>query len=103
MKAKREIEKVMETRTLPNLSKHNWLGLARITKKCLPLLVLVAVAVAGSILLGGSLWWWLAGVFVGKLVARLLLTIALAVILYFLIYLFICASIIGGVLWILIG
>jgi hypothetical protein len=64
---------------------------------------LAVVAVAGSLLLGGSLWWWFAGVFAGKLIVRLFLTVALAVILYFLIYILIYASIIGGILWILIG
>ncbi|MEG2340022.1 MAG: hypothetical protein RSB69_04635 [Odoribacter sp.] len=60
---------------------------------------LALVAVAGSTLLGGSLWWWFAGVFVGKFVIRLLFTIALAIILYILCY----ALIIGGIFWILIS
>nr|WP_302831119.1 hypothetical protein [uncultured Bacteroides sp.] len=57
------------------------------------------VAVAGSILLGGSFWWWLAGLLVGKFVIRILSTIALAIVIYCLVY----AFIIGGILWILIG
>ncbi|AVM53662.1 hypothetical protein C4H11_12745 [Bacteroides zoogleoformans] len=37
----------------------------------------VALALAGSLLWGGSVWFWLAGTCVGKLLIRLLLTIAL--------------------------
>ncbi|WP_420095115.1 hypothetical protein [Bacteroides fragilis] len=57
------------------------------------------VAVAGSLLLGGNFWWWLAGLLVGKFVIRILFTIALAIVIYCLVY----AFIIGGILWILIG
>ena len=56
------------------------------------------VAVAGSLLLGGNFWWWLAGLLVGKFVIRILFTIALAIVIYCLVY----AFIIGGILWILI-
>ncbi len=38
----------------------------------------VALALAGSLLWDGSVWLWLAGICVGKLLIRLLLTIALA-------------------------
>ena len=65
--------------------------------------VLAVVAVAGSAFLGGSLWWWFAGVFAGKFIARLLFTVALAVVIYILVYILIYATIIGGILWILIG
>jgi uncharacterized membrane protein len=61
--------------------------------------VLALVAVLGSFLLGGSIWWWLVGMTVGKFVIRLLFTIALAIVIYCLVY----ALIIGGILWILIG
>lgn len=61
--------------------------------------VLALVAVLGSLLLGGSVWWWLVGMTVGKFVIRLLFTIALAIVIYCLVY----ALIIGGILWILIG
>lgn len=103
MRTIQKIENEMETRTLRNLTKHLILGLFSILKKNYRFVLGTVVAIAGSLLLGGSLWWWLAGVFVGKVVARLLLTVALTVILYFLIYILIYASIIGGILWILIG
>ena len=61
--------------------------------------VLALVAVLGSLLWGGSIWWWLVGMTVGKFVIRLLFTIALAIVIYCLVY----ALIIGGILWILIG
>lgn len=57
------------------------------------------VAVVGSVLFGGSLLWWLAGIVAGKFVIRLLFTIVLAIVIYCLVY----AAIIGGILWILIG
>lgn len=57
------------------------------------------VAVAGSLLLSGNFWWWLAGLLAGKFVIRILFTIALAIVIYCLVY----AFIIGGILWILIG
>ena len=57
------------------------------------------VAVAGSLLLGGNFWWWLAGLLAGKFVIRILFTIALAIVIYCLVY----AFIIGGILWILMG
>lgn len=57
------------------------------------------VAIAGSLLWGGSFWWWLAGLLAGKFVIRILFTIALAIVIYCLVY----AFIIGGILWILIG
>ena len=55
------------------------------------------LALAGS-LLWGSVWLWLAGICVGKLLIRLLLTIALAIAAYILAY----ALIIGAILWLLI-
>ena len=68
-------------------------------KKWIKIAVWVVLAVAGSALIGGSLWWWLIGVAVGKVIIRLILTIALAVLLYVLFY----ALIIGGLFWILIS
>lgn len=59
----------------------------------------VVVAVAGSAVLGGSLWGWLIGLFIGKFVIRLLFTLVLAVVLFILAY----ALIIGGLFWILIS
>ena len=59
----------------------------------------VALALAGSLLCGGSVWLWLAWICVGKLLIRLLLTIALAIAAYILAY----ALIIGTILWILIS
>ena len=59
----------------------------------------VVLALAGSLLCGGSVWLWLAGICVGKLLIRLLLTIALAIAAYILAY----ALIIGTILWILIS
>ena len=57
------------------------------------------LALAGSLLCGGSVWLWLAWICVGKLLIRLLLTIALAIAAYILAY----ALIIGTILWILIS
>ena len=59
----------------------------------------VVLALAGSLLCGGSVWLWLAGICVGKLLIRLLLTIALAIAAYILAH----ALIIGTILWILIS
>lgn len=59
----------------------------------------VALALAGSLLWGGSVWLWLAGICVGKLLIRLLLAIVLAIVVYILAY----ALIIGGILWLLIS
>ena len=59
----------------------------------------VVLALAGSLLCGGSVWLWLAWICVGKLLLRLLLTIALAIAAYILAY----ALIIGTILWILIS
>ena len=59
----------------------------------------VVLALAGSLLCGGSVWLWLAWICVGKLLIRLLLTIALAIAAYILAY----ALIIGTILWILIS
>ena len=59
----------------------------------------VALALAGSLLWGGSVWFWLAGICAGKFLFRLLLTIALAIAVYILTY----ALIIGGILWLLIS
>ena len=58
----------------------------------------VALALAGSLLWGGSVWLWLAGICAGKILIRLFLTIALAIAVYILTY----ALIIGGILWLLI-
>ena len=59
----------------------------------------VALALAGSLLWGGSVWLWLAGICAGKFLIRLFLTIALATVVYILTY----ALIIGGILWLLIS
>ena len=56
------------------------------------------LALAGSLLWGGSLWLWLAGICAGKFLIRLLLTIALAIAAYILAY----ALIIGAILWLFI-
>ena len=57
------------------------------------------VALAGSLLCGGSVWLWLAGICAGKFLIRLLLTITLAIAVYILAY----ALIIGATLWLLIS
>ena len=59
----------------------------------------VALALAGSLLWGGSVWLWLVGIYAGKFLIRLLLTITLAIAVYILAY----ALIIGAILWILIS
>lgn len=59
----------------------------------------VTLALAGSLLWGGSVWLWLTGIYVGKLLFRLLLTIVLTIAVYILAY----ALIIGGILWLLIS
>ena len=59
----------------------------------------VALALAGSLLWGGSVWLWLAGICAGKFLIRLLLTITLAIAVYILAY----ALIIGATLWLLIS
>lgn len=59
----------------------------------------VALALAGSLLWGGSVWLWLAGICAGKILFRLLLTIVLAIAVYILTY----ALIIGATLWLLIS
>ena len=59
----------------------------------------MALALAGSLLWGGSVWFWLTGICVGKLLFRLFLTIVLAIAVYILAY----ALIIGGILWLLIS
>lgn len=61
--------------------------------------ILAVVAVVGSAVLGGSLWMWLIGLWVGRLLIRLLFTLALAVVLFILAY----ALIIGGLFWMLIS
>ena len=58
----------------------------------------VALALAGSLFWGGSVWLWLVGICAGKFLIRLLLTIALAIAAYILAY----ALIIGAILWLLI-
>lgn len=57
------------------------------------------VAVAGSTLIGGSIWLWIIGLLIGRFVITLVLSIVLAVVVYILIY----ALVIGGILWILIS
>ena len=46
----------------------------------------VALALAGSLLWGGSVWLWLAGICAGKFLIRLLPTIALTIAVYILIF-----------------
>lgn len=57
------------------------------------------LALAGSLLWGGSVWLWLVGICAGKFLIRLLLTITLAIAVYILAY----TLIIGGILWLLIS
>ena len=59
----------------------------------------VVLALAGSLLCGGSVWLWLTGICMGKFLIRLLLTITLAIAVYILAY----TLIIGGILWLLIS
>ena len=59
----------------------------------------LALALAGSLLWGGSVWLWLAGICAGKFLIRLLFAITLAIVVYILTYLLI----IGGILWLLIS
>ena len=59
----------------------------------------VALALAGSLLWGGSVWLWLVGICAGKFLIRLLLTITLSIAVYILAY----ALIIGAILWLLIS
>ena len=59
----------------------------------------VALAFAGSLLCGGSVWLWLAGICAGKFLVRLLFTIAMAIAVYILTY----VLIIGAILWLLIS
>lgn len=59
----------------------------------------VALALAGSLLWGGSVWLWLVGICAGKFLIRLLLTITLAIAVYILAY----TLIIGAILWLLIS
>lgn len=59
----------------------------------------VALALAGSLLCGGSVWLWLAGICAGKFLIRLLPTIALTIAVYILTY----VLIIGTILWLLIS
>ena len=59
----------------------------------------VVLALAGSLLFGGSVWLWLVGICAGKFLIRLLLTITLEIAVYILVY----ALIIGTILWILIS
>ena len=59
----------------------------------------VALALAGSLLWGGSVWLWLAGICAGKFLIRLLPTIALTIAVYILTY----VLIIGTILWLLIS
>ena len=46
----------------------------------------VALALAGSLLWGGSVWLWLAGICAGNFLIRLLPTIAFAIAVYILTY-----------------
>lgn len=57
------------------------------------------LALIGSYLLGGTLWLWLAGLWLGKHIVRLLFAITLAIVVYILTYVFI----IGGIFWLLIS
>ena len=57
------------------------------------------LALAGSLLWGGSVWLWLVGICAGKFLIRLLFAITLAIVVYILTYLLI----IGGILWLLIS
>ena len=57
------------------------------------------LALAGSLLWGGSVWLWLVGICAGKFLIRLLLTITLAIAVYILAY----TLIIGAILWLLIS
>jgi len=57
------------------------------------------LALIGSYLLGGTLWLWLAGLWLGKHIVRLLFAITLAIVVYMLTYVFI----IGGIFWLLIS
>ena len=57
------------------------------------------LALAGSLLWGGSVWLWLAGICAGKFLFRFLLTIVLAIAVYILTY----ALIIRATLWLLIS
>ena len=59
----------------------------------------MALAFAGSLLCGGSVWLWLAGICAGKFLVRLLFTIAMAIAVYILTY----TLIIGAILWLLIS
>ena len=59
----------------------------------------VALALAGSLLWGGSVSLWLLGICAGTFLIRLLLTITLAIAVYILAY----ALIIGAILWLLIS
>ena len=59
----------------------------------------VVLALAGSLLCGGSVWLWLAGICAGKFLVRLLFTIAMAIAVYILTY----TLIIGAILWLLIS
>ena len=59
----------------------------------------VALALAGSLLWGGSVLLWLVGICAGKFLFRLLLTITLTIAVYILAY----ALIIGAILWLLIS
>ena len=59
----------------------------------------LALALAGSLLWGGSVWLWLVGICAGKFLIRLLFAITLAIVVYILTYLLI----IGGILWLLIS
>lgn len=72
-------------------------------KRWIKIAVLALVAVAGSTLLGGSLWIWLVGVIVGRFALRLILTIMLALALYCVVKIVVYALVIGGILWILIN
>lgn len=94
----READKIIETQ-LPHLLNPHKLKKTTAMKTRYKIAVLALVAVAGSAILGGSFWWWLVGIIVGKFVIRLVFTIALAIVIYCLVY----AAIIGGILWILIG
>ena len=84
---------------LPHLSNPHKIKKSDKMKLRYKISIWVALALAGSLLWGGSVWLWLAGIYAGKFLIRLLLTITLAIAAYILAY----ALTIGGILWLLIS
>ena len=91
-------KKKMETQ-LPHLGNPHKIKKSDRMKLRYRISIWVALALAGSLLWGGSVWLWLVGICAGKFLIRLLLTITLAIAVYILVY----ALIIGTILWILIS